>query len=111
MMDSYTVKITRQAQQQIREMAQYIERAFQAPNSALRLIDLLEEKILSLSAFPARAPLVDEEPWHGLGIRKLLVKQYLIYFWINEDARQVQIVAVTHSMQDQSRQLLEMDLE
>lgn len=110
MMDNYTVKLTRQARQQMREMAQYIAGAFQAPNSALHLIDMLEEKILSLSAFPARAPLVDEEPWHSLGIRKLSVKKYLIYFWIDEDARKVQVTAILHSMQDQSRYLGEMDL-
>lgn len=111
MTDRYTVKITRRARQQMRELAEYVDNTFQAPGSALRLLDMLEEKVLSLSTFPARAAPVDEEPWRSLGIRKLTVKKYLIYFWIDEDARKVQVTAITHSKQNQPQHLEEMELE
>ncbi len=109
-MNVYAVKITRQAQAQLEEIARYIAFVLREPQTALRLLDSLEAEIASLSRFPGRAALTEEEPWHSQGIHKLSVKNYLIYFWIDEDHRRVQVTAVIHGSRDQKKQLLEMEL-
>lgn len=108
---NYTVKITRRARQQLQEIVQQIDSVALSPNAGLRLVDKLEKEIMSLSVFPARAPLTEEEPWHSQGVRKLLVKKYFIYFWINEDARKVQVTAIIHSRRDQLQHLWNMEFD
>ena len=55
--------------------------------TAIRMLDTLEKEILSLSTLPNRVALTEEEPWHSAGIRKLPVKNYLVYFWVNEERK------------------------
>ena len=55
-----------------------------SPDIADRFIELLETKIESLSTFPHRMILTDEEPWRSEGIRKMTANKFLIYFWIDE---------------------------
>ena len=47
----------------------------------------------------------DEQPWGKLGFRKIRVKNYYIYFWVNEDRKEVQILAVIYVRRDQAKQL------
>lgn len=110
-MDEYVVKLTRQAQRQMREIAHYVAFSLQARNTALRLIDTIAEEIESLSRFPNRVALTDDEPWHSLGIHKLPVKNYLVYFWIDEPVKKVQVTAIVYGRRDQKQALSEMPLE
>ena len=106
----YTVKITEYARGQLREIFRYIAITLQEPDTALRLLDTLEKEITSLSRFPGQAALTEEEPWHSAGIHKLPVKNYIVYFWIDEAARKVQVTAVVYGRRNQARQLTEMEM-
>lgn len=105
MADTYFVKVTEQAQEQLRSIADYIALDCQAPDAALRLLELLENKITALAQFPHRIALTEEEPWHSYGVHKMPVKNFLIYFWIDEDACKVQVIAVVYNKRDQIDQL------
>ena len=87
----YEVRISKQAERQLKEIFQYISYTLQAPGTAEKMLDLLEREILSLSSFPNRIPLTQDEPWHSQGIHKMVVKNYLVYFWINENKNMVYI--------------------
>ena len=67
--------------------------------------------ILSLENMPHRISLTDEEPWRSEGIHKMPVKNYLVYFWINEIKNMVYITAVIYSQREQKRQLSKMKME
>ena len=54
--------------------------------------------------------MVDEEPWHSEGIRKLIADNYLVYFFIDEKVFVVWVTAVIYSGMEQSAQLEQMDL-
>lgn len=105
MADTYFVKITEQAQEQLSDIADYITLECQAPDAALRFLELLENKIAELAQFPHRIALTEEEPWHRYGIHKMPVKNFLVYFWIDEDTRKVQVIAVIYNKRDQIDQL------
>lgn len=77
---TYTVKITSQAEEQIREIIHYIAHELKAPDAALHLLGALEDSFASLTDFPQRVALVDEEPWQDNGIHRLPVKNFLVYF-------------------------------
>lgn len=108
---TYTVKITSQAEEQIQEIVHYISRELKAPEAALHLLDALENSFVSLAQFPQRVALVDEEPWRTNGIRRLPIKNFLVYFWIDEDNLKVQVTAVIYGKRDQIHQLSQMDIE
>lgn len=107
----YEVEITSQAQEQLEEIVRYIAVELQAPKSALDLLGRLERSIASLDRFPARIALTEEEPWRGFGIHKMVVKNHLVYFWIDEAKRKVHITAVVCARRDQRRQLSEMSMD
>ena len=108
---TYHVKVTSQAKEQIREIAYYISNELKAPGAALHLLNTLEDSFTSLSRFPQRVALISEEPWHTKGIHRLPVKNFLVYFWIDEDNMKVQITAVIYTKRDQLHQLSQMDME
>lgn len=45
------------------------------------------------------------------GIHRLPVKNFLVYFWIDENNMRVQITAIIYEKRDQLRQLSQMDME
>ena len=108
--EKYTVKITQQAQEQIREIVSYIRFTLQAPETAMKMLDTLQEEIASLDQFPNRVPLTEEEPWHSQGIHKFPVKNYLIYFWVDEEIKKVQIIGAVYGRKDQRHQLSNLDM-
>ena len=109
MEERYTIRVTAQAQEQLREIAHYIAYELQAPETALRMLETLETAMNTLSLFPSRIALTEEEPWRSRGVRRMPVKNYLVYFWIDEAAYIVQIMAVIYGRRDQAERLAEMD--
>ena len=108
---TYSVKITTQAEEQLQAIVKYIASELKAPKAALRLLDEVESVISSLSQFPRRVALTEEEPWRSLGIHKMPVKNFLVYFWIDEENARVQVTAVIYGMRDQIKLLSQMDME
>ena len=82
MEEIYTIKVTSQAEEQMQEIIHYITYELKAPNAALHLLDALEDSFVSLTHFPQRIALVDEEPWRSNGIHRFTIKNFLVYFWI-----------------------------
>ena len=109
MPEKYMVKITTQAQEQLKEMISYINYTLQARGTAMKMLDTLEKEIASLAQFPNRVPLTEVEPWHSQGIHKLPVKNYLIYFWVDEEAKKVQVIGIIYGRRDQRHQLSNLD--
>jgi len=79
-MKQYTVKVTKTAYAHMSEIAGYITHELFAPEAANRLLDRFQNTIENLSEMPQRYPLIDEEPWRNEGVRKIVAKNFLIYF-------------------------------
>lgn len=108
--NKYEIKVTRQALEQMREIAHYISYDLMAPEAAENLLDDLKASILKLSVLPKKYPLIEEEPWRSEGVRKIVVKNFLVYYWIDEEYNKVQVTAVIYSKRDQIKQLKNMEM-
>lgn len=108
---TYIVHITTQAEEQLRGIVTYISTGLNAPKAARRLLEEMERSILSLSRFPQRVALTEEEPWKQSGIHKMPVKNFLIYYWIDEQSSKVYVTAVICGRRDQLKQLSQMEME
>ena len=104
-MDKYEIKLTKQAKQQLILIREYIATELKEPGIARKMLELLKSEIYSLETMPHRIKRIDEKPWQDLGFRKIRVKNYYIYFRIDDNSREVQIIAVIYVKMDQGRQL------
>ena len=106
----YEVKLTVQAIGQIEEAVQYISKILLEPETARKWADTLQCEIEKLDTMPSRYPLTDEEPWHTKGIRKMPVKNFLVYYLVDEKKKAVWITAVIYGRRNQIAALLDMAL-
>ena len=109
-MNEYEVRVTRQALEQIKEIVHYISNDLMALDAAHNLLDKMKAEITKLSSFPKKHDL-NEEPWRTEGVRKIVVKNFLIYYWVDDENNRVQVTAVIYSRRDQTKQLSNMDME
>ena len=105
MTSTYTIKITRQAREQLRNIKNYITNELHAPDAAINTIRIIRHEIQNLTEMPFRIKLPEEEPWRTEGIHQMRVKNYYVYFWIDEENYEVQIIAVIYVARDQMTQL------
>ncbi|MDD3335974.1 MAG: type II toxin-antitoxin system RelE/ParE family toxin [Eubacteriales bacterium] len=108
---SYSVKMTQSAIEQTREIIAYISGILMAPETALRWSERLKAEIKKLSFMPGRVPLTEEEPWHDAGIHKLVVQNFLVYFWIDEEHSEVWVTGVIYNRRERIASLLNMPLQ
>ena len=106
----YEVRLTIQAIGQIEETVQYISKILLEPETARKWADTLQCEIEKLDTMPSRYPLTDEEPWHTKGIRKMPVKNFLVYYLVDEKKKAVWITAVIYGRRNQIAALLDMSL-
>lgn len=110
MTEAYTVHITPQAHEQLHELLGYIRFTLQAPDTAVEMLDTLQKEIASLEYFPNQIPLTEEEPWHSQGVHKFPVKNYLVYYVVDEIRKKVQIIAVVYGRRDQKHILSNLNI-
>ncbi|MBD5085056.1 MAG: type II toxin-antitoxin system RelE/ParE family toxin [Clostridiales bacterium] len=106
----YEVKVTPYALRQMREIVRYISTTLQSPENATRWLNTMKGELAALSSMPARIPLTEEEPWHSQGIHKMVVKNFLVYFWIDTDDLRVWVTGVIYGRRSQRQQLEQMEM-
>ena len=102
-MESYAIKMARQAEEQLSEIVQYISVTLRSPQAAMNTLDALEEEINSLSAMPSRYPAIEDDSVSDRGIRKTRARNFSIYYLVDEARKQVNILAVCYARRDQKR--------
>ncbi|MCC8121106.1 MAG: type II toxin-antitoxin system RelE/ParE family toxin [Oscillospiraceae bacterium] len=108
-MRTYEVTITPYAFNQMAEIRDYVAYDLLNPNAAKNLIQQIRTEVMGLNQMPERFRPVDEEPWGNRGVRKLLIKNFFAYYWIDEAAGVVHVTAFTYAMRNQKNVLTEMD--
>ena len=105
MSDTYKIIILPEAQQDIRNIVLYIANELGSPQAALNLQQNFIDEINKLSFMPKSIKPIDEQLWGALGVRKILVKNYYIYFIVDDTAMEVKVIAAIYTKMDQSTQL------
>lgn len=102
-MESYAVEMTRQAEEQLSEIVQYISVTLRSPQAGMNTLDALEEEIDSLSAMPSRYPAIEDDPAGERGIRKTRARNFNIYYQVDDARKRINILAVCYARRDQKR--------
>lgn len=101
----YEVKVSEQAERDLRGIFKYIAFELQSPENASGQLDRLEEHILSLDTMPERCRRYEKEPWKGRGLRILPVDYYVVLYIPNEEKKMVTILRVMYAGRDVDNQL------
>ena len=97
---NFQIHITRTAEQDLEEAADYIEFVLKNPTAADNLLDLASEKISALSGNPKIYPIVEDPVLHSWGIRFVTVNNFLAFYTINENANMIYIVRFLYGKRD-----------
>ncbi len=97
----YQVLTTSRALEDIRELLEYIQTSFAEPQIASRMKESIIDAIDSLSEFPLRNPISQDETLHQQGIRKMMVKNYyIIYHVVGENVIILRVLYNRREWQD-----------
>lgn len=95
-MEHYDILVYETAETDIRDIIGYISKTLREPNTARAMFKRFQEAIMSLSRMPERFPLVQDNYLASLGIRTIPVGNYLIFYVVNREERQVNISRVLY---------------
>ena len=104
-MKEYSVKITPYAIEQMTEIRDYIAYQLFDPDAAKNLILKIRKAISELHQLPERIRTIDEQPWGNQGVRKIIVNNFYVYFWIDEEHLEVHVTAAAYAGRDQEKVL------
>ena len=69
-MDAYTIIITPNAEEDLRNIRNYIALVLSVPDVALHYIQSIRKEIEKLSYLAKSIAPIESEPWHSRGVRK-----------------------------------------
>ncbi len=101
----YALNIYPQAQADLEELFRHIAQELGNPSAAAALIDELEEALDLVCRNPLMCPLVRSSLMKDQTLRKLLVKNYIVFYRPMEGSREIQVVRVLYGMMDYERLL------
>lgn len=110
-MNTYEIIMTPDATTDLVELSNYIADVLLVPDIALEYIRTIRTEISKLTNMPQRIAPVPEEPWHSRGIRKIIVKNFYVYYRIDENTERVYILNVIYQKRDQLKMLAKMDFD
>jgi len=99
-MASYQIDVSEPAENDLKEIIRYIASQLSAPLSAINLMDLFATAIDGLSDMPQRYPLISDERLLQMGFRMLVVKNYVVFFSIDEKNKVVEVVRILYGRRD-----------
>ena len=100
MNDSYQVAYSPEALDDLKGIYAYIAQELLAPGTAKKQINRIREEIRSLSFMPSRYALVDWEPWKGIGMHKVSVDHFVIFYTVNSETMSVTIIRIVYGGRD-----------
>ncbi len=102
MVDVYQIILTHQARQHIADIFQYLQENV-SRNTALNVAKGIADEIQKLEKLPTGRPIVHEISSEDEVYRFIFKWKYKIIFFVNEEDKMVEIIAVIHSNQHPDR--------
>ena len=106
----FEVEFSERAIQHLKNIARYIHYVLLADVAAQNILKNIAGSIEDLRLFPARHPLVDDVLLKGKGVRKMAVKNYLVYYMVRENVNKVVILGIYYAESNQVEKLKELSV-
>lgn len=99
-MKRYRILMTEPAANELQQIAEYIAKELREPGTARKLIGKIKEAVLSLAEMPTRHTIMNDERLATLGIRKLPVENYIVFYVISEKDETVTVIRILYGRRD-----------
>ena len=99
-MDIFDIYITTPAENDLRDIAKHIATQFNAPITAKNMIHSIKAAIANLETTALAHPLVRDDRLAAIGYRFLSVKNYIVFYVVNEKEKQVDVDRILYSRRD-----------
>ncbi len=97
--NKYSIKITPKAYDDLDDIYTYIVSELYNDVAAEKLMEKIETNIMRLSEFPLSCSFVEDENLKDKGYRKLIVENYIAFYIVNEQEKEVVIMRVLYGRQ------------
>lgn len=97
-MKEYRVEITDEALGDMEQLYSYISNVLLSPQNAMGQYNRIASEILSLAQFPERNRIIDSDFGRSMGLRRMLVDRYSVFYVVEQD--RVVVTAVLYSASD-----------
>lgn len=98
--EKYQVLYTADAYRDLQGIHRYIAVELQEKTVAKKQMARIKKAILSLCALPERHGGVDWEPWSSMGVRRLPVDNYIVYYMVDQQKTLVYVIRVVYGGRD-----------
>ena len=88
------------AQDDVRAIFTYIAYELKAEQAARGQVDRIRDLVRKLDTLPGRHSMVDWEPWASLGVRKVPVDNYVVFYLVDDEKRVVTVIRVFYGGRD-----------
>lgn len=85
MMDAYQIVYSPEAKEDLRSIYRYIAYDLFSKNTAKAQTDRIRKAIRALGLFPEKYVQVEWEPWKSMGMRRMPVDNYLVYYLLEKE--------------------------
>jgi addiction module RelE/StbE family toxin len=99
----YDINITENAEKDLENIYFYISNTFSENEIAVDTITKLKEAVFSLDFMPSRYGLVNDVVLAKKGYRHIVVKNYIILYFIDEKKKAVNIARIIHGKMDYTK--------
>ena len=102
-MKTYKVEYSPAAKNDLKAIYSYIAFRLKEKSTAQTIVNRIRKQIRELHYAPERYALVDREPWISMGMRKLPVRNYIVFYYLKQDNSIVMINRIVYggrSIQD-----------
>ena len=97
--NKYTVKITPKTFEDLDEIYHYISTELDNDGAAANLLETIETSIMRLKGFPFSCSFVMDKFLKDKGYRKLIIENYIAFYRVNEEEKQVVVMRVLYGRQ------------
>ncbi len=101
----FNVNISRQAEEDMRNIFEYIAYELKSFQNASGQLSRLEAAILSLDCMPDRYRVYSAEPWKTMGLRVMPVDKYLVFYIPDHGSMNVDVLRVMYGGMNVEAQL------
>lgn len=99
-MKRYQILITRSAATDLWRIIEFVAKQSLEPALAQQLFDRIKNAIMGLDQMPTRYTLVTNDHLAALGIRKLAIDKYLVFYRVSESDKSVYVLRILHGRRD-----------
>lgn len=96
MFTEYNIKLSIEAERDLQNVIIYIKNNLKDPISAERYAHLMKNEIESLKYNPKRYAIIDNKKIEDLQVRKLIIKNYIAFYRVNEEKKLVNIERILY---------------